>query len=405
MVFELFVQVRVNTECGLWVDVEGFGSFHPLWYEIKKHKDFNEHKRITKELEEQRRRVKEELAKIRSVVALAKARALSLKKERIERKRLALQQKRRAEKALIASRIKRVKEIKKKAYEHRKAQEKKRQIEALKRQKQRLEATRLLKERIIAAEKQKEAKIVKKLITEKNDPLEKHADELLALKHKEEAAKRHKQIKQIKKDMMTKPQPKLLASLFQKGVTFYNSNKSKKYLYALLLLLCIVTVASFFGPGPQSEVAKKEKKQTLWYKSFVKMEKKKVLLKEPYYHYMIAPGDNLYKLSKQLYGQSRYWPLIFASNSHIIKDVDRIYPNQKLKIPRIPENGSASEVLAGVYIKAYKAYKLSGKANKAQWLLYWSHFNLDDTLLEKFSHEIEHEDLQKVHSYIQRFSR
>jgi hypothetical protein len=65
MVFDLFVHIRTNTECGLWVEVEGFGSFHPLWYELKRHKNHDEDLRIEAEIEaeKEKRRLEDERLK------------------------------------------------------------------------------------------------------------------------------------------------------------------------------------------------------------------------------------------------------------------------------------------------------------------------------------------------------
>ena len=47
----------------------------------------------------------------------------------------------------------------------------------------------------------------------------------------------------------------------------------------------------------------------------------------------VVPGDNLSKIAKREYGDASKWKLIFEANRDILKDPDKIYPGQKLKIP------------------------------------------------------------------------
>ncbi|MDR1860234.1 MAG: LysM peptidoglycan-binding domain-containing protein [Bacteroidales bacterium] len=47
--------------------------------------------------------------------------------------------------------------------------------------------------------------------------------------------------------------------------------------------------------------------------------------------YEVKPGDSLSKIAKKYPGMT--WQKIFEANKHILKDPDRIYPKQLLKIP------------------------------------------------------------------------
>ena len=49
--------------------------------------------------------------------------------------------------------------------------------------------------------------------------------------------------------------------------------------------------------------------------------------------YEVKPGDSLSKIAKQEYGDANKWPQIFEANKDILKDPNKIYPGQKLKIP------------------------------------------------------------------------
>jgi nucleoid-associated protein YgaU len=44
-------------------------------------------------------------------------------------------------------------------------------------------------------------------------------------------------------------------------------------------------------------------------------------------------GDTLSKIAKRHYGRADQWPRIFEANRDILKDPDRIYPGQELRIP------------------------------------------------------------------------
>jgi nucleoid-associated protein YgaU len=47
----------------------------------------------------------------------------------------------------------------------------------------------------------------------------------------------------------------------------------------------------------------------------------------------VKSGDSLSKIAKQEYGDAAKWPLIFEANKDVLKDPNKIFPGQKLKIP------------------------------------------------------------------------
>jgi nucleoid-associated protein YgaU len=47
----------------------------------------------------------------------------------------------------------------------------------------------------------------------------------------------------------------------------------------------------------------------------------------------VKSGDSLSRIAKQEYGDASKWPLIFEANKDILKDPNKIFPGQKLKIP------------------------------------------------------------------------
>ncbi len=55
--------------------------------------------------------------------------------------------------------------------------------------------------------------------------------------------------------------------------------------------------------------------------------------KATYKSYTIVAGDSLSKIAKREYGNANDWPRIFEANKDQIKDPDKIFPGQKIKIP------------------------------------------------------------------------
>ena len=49
--------------------------------------------------------------------------------------------------------------------------------------------------------------------------------------------------------------------------------------------------------------------------------------------YEVKKGDTLSKISKAMYGDANKYQKIFDANKPMLKDVDKIYPGQKLRIP------------------------------------------------------------------------
>ncbi len=49
--------------------------------------------------------------------------------------------------------------------------------------------------------------------------------------------------------------------------------------------------------------------------------------------YTVESGDTLSKIAKQVYGDASKYPQIFEANKPMLKDPDKIYPGQVLRIP------------------------------------------------------------------------
>ena len=49
--------------------------------------------------------------------------------------------------------------------------------------------------------------------------------------------------------------------------------------------------------------------------------------------YVVVAGDSLSKIAKREYGNANDWRRIFEANTDILKNPDKIFPGQKIKIP------------------------------------------------------------------------
>ena len=54
---------------------------------------------------------------------------------------------------------------------------------------------------------------------------------------------------------------------------------------------------------------------------------------EVYETYEVKSGDSLSKIAKRVYGNASAWKRIYEANRDLLKDPDKIFPGQKLKIP------------------------------------------------------------------------
>lgn len=61
----------------------------------------------------------------------------------------------------------------------------------------------------------------------------------------------------------------------------------------------------------------------------VEVEKKEPEAK----YYTVVKGDSLSKIAKAQYGDAMKYPVIFEANKPMLKDPDKIYPGQVLRIP------------------------------------------------------------------------
>lgn len=51
--------------------------------------------------------------------------------------------------------------------------------------------------------------------------------------------------------------------------------------------------------------------------------------------YTVKSGDTLSGIAKEQYGEASKYPKIFEANKHMLKDPNKIYPGQVLRIPKV----------------------------------------------------------------------
>lgn len=52
-------------------------------------------------------------------------------------------------------------------------------------------------------------------------------------------------------------------------------------------------------------------------------------------YYTVKSGDSLSKIAKEVYGDPMKYGIIFEANKPMLKDPDKIYPDQVLRIPQL----------------------------------------------------------------------
>ena len=59
------------------------------------------------------------------------------------------------------------------------------------------------------------------------------------------------------------------------------------------------------------------------------------------FYYTVQEGDTLSKIAQRYLGDAMAYPKIFEANREVIKDADKIYPGQKIRIPEGKEGAPA----------------------------------------------------------------
>jgi len=49
--------------------------------------------------------------------------------------------------------------------------------------------------------------------------------------------------------------------------------------------------------------------------------------------YLVARGDNFWKIARRVYGDANRWYEIFAANRRLVKTPDLIHPGMTLRVP------------------------------------------------------------------------
>jgi nucleoid-associated protein YgaU len=82
--------------------------------------------------------------------------------------------------------------------------------------------------------------------------------------------------------------------------------------------------------GNTQGIAKVDDKLTV---AAPKAAEAKPVEEEARYH-TVVKGDTLSKIAREFYGDAMKYPVIFEANKPMLKDPDKIYPGQVLRIPR-----------------------------------------------------------------------
>jgi hypothetical protein len=144
--------------------------------------------------------------------------------------------------------------------------------------------------------------------------------------------------------------------------------------------------------------------------------------------YRVQPGDTLYDITQEVWGDDDLWPLVYLRNRSAVDNPDRISPFTTLNLGTSPLSDGAlgdqerREILEG-YVVAYQAYRRHGERaletgrsrsseyliqqgrlliNKAHWLLYRG-LAIDEEFLDHYSEEIQERDRRVVEEYLRRF--
>ncbi len=83
--------------------------------------------------------------------------------------------------------------------------------------------------------------------------------------------------------------------------------------------------------GNTSGIAKVEDRMTVAPEKEAAKEKV-----QPATYYTVVSGDTLSAIAKKQYGDAMKYPVIFEANKPMLKDPDKIYPGQVLRIPAQP---------------------------------------------------------------------
>ena len=76
--------------------------------------------------------------------------------------------------------------------------------------------------------------------------------------------------------------------------------------------------------------------------------------------YTVERGDNLSKIAKKVYGNEKYWKVIYEANAGVVKSNYIIYKNQVLIIPAVDGIPAATTPAPAVTTPAWRLYEKLG---------------------------------------------
>lgn len=116
--------------------------------------------------------------------------------------------------------------------------------------------------------------------------------------------------------------------------------------------------------------------------------------------YRVVGGNTLKAVSRAVYGDYRYWPIVYLTNKEAIDNPELIEPGMAFKIYRLPfdpalPNDVSKLLVAETYLQTYERYVRLGGAwvDARRWvLLEATHFAPD--LFTRFAARIEASDAE-----------
>ncbi len=115
-------------------------------------------------------------------------------------------------------------------------------------------------------------------------------------------------------------------------------------------------------------------------------------------NYSVVAGDTLRMISQKEFGDYRYWPLVFMTNTDVVSNPERIEPAVAIKIYKLPFASKTPDAIAKVlvaetYIQTYERYVALGTdwVNERRWVLLEALY-FEPSLFSKFASRIAADD-------------
>jgi len=114
--------------------------------------------------------------------------------------------------------------------------------------------------------------------------------------------------------------------------------------------------------------------------------------------YGVMAGDTLRMISAREFGDYRYWPLVFMTNTDVVTNPERIEPATEMKIYKLPfasgtPDGIARVLIAETYIQTYERYVALGAdwIDERRWVLLEALY-FEPELFDKYAGRVDADD-------------